>query len=141
VIIVDSTMLHTKAVSGKYRQLCVCLLACNGFFSFGLQNRAHHLMASALVPIALLVLNKKRCTNLVSYILQAYGGAISATVGSYAFSIITFGLSKAISLDTRCINCHMRVTNVFISESSALSTVGGQDFASSQGVFVRATMI
>ena len=82
-------------------------------------------------------------TNLFCFVLQAYGGAISATVGSYAWSSIAFGSSTTISLDTRCMNCHLRVTNVFISESSALSSVGSQGvmFASSRGVFVRAMLL
>jgi len=71
------------------------------------------------------------------FVLQAYGGAISATVGSSAWSLIAVGSTKAISLDTRCINCQVRLTNIFISESIALSSVG----RSSQGVFVRTTLL
>jgi hypothetical protein len=71
------------------------------------------------------------------FVLQAYGGAISATVGSNAWSLISFGLSNASSLDTRCMNCHVRLMNVFISESSALSSTK----RSSEGVFVRATLL
>jgi hypothetical protein len=71
------------------------------------------------------------------FVLQAYGGAISATVGSSAWSLISFGFSNASSLETRCINCHVRVTNVFVSESSALFSVP----TSSQGLFVRATLL
>jgi hypothetical protein len=77
-------------------------------------------------------------TNLLFYfVLQAYGGAISATVGSYAWSFISFGTSNATSLETRCINCHVRAKNVLISESSALSSVE----RSSQGAFVSATLL
>ncbi len=75
--------------------------------------------------------------NVFYFVLQAYGGAISATVGSKASSFISFGLSNASSLDTRCINCHVRVTNVFVSESSALASVG--EF--SKGLHVRATLL
>ena len=67
---------------------------------------------------------------------QVYGGVISATVGSDVWSFISFGDSNAISLDTRCINCHMQVANVSISQSSALSSS-----AFSQGVFVRVKLL
>ncbi len=75
--------------------------------------------------------------NLFYFALQAFGGAISATIGSYAWSFIAVGSSKAVSLDTQCINCHVRVANVFISESSALSSIA----KSSHGVFVRASLL
>ena len=68
--------------------------------------------------------------------MQVYGGVISATVGSDVWSFIAFGDSSAISLDTRCINCHMQVANVSISKSSALSSS-----AFSQGVFVRVKLL
>ena len=68
--------------------------------------------------------------------MQVYGGVISATVGSDVWSFIAFGDSNAISLDTRCINCHMQVANVFISKSSALASS-----AFSQGVFVRVKLL
>ncbi len=61
-----------------------------------------------------------------------FGGAISAAVGSDVWSYISFGSPSSISLDTRCIKCHMHVTNVSISKSSVLSSS-----AFSQGVFVR----
>ena len=67
---------------------------------------------------------------------QVYGGVISATVGSDVWSFISFGSSESISLDTRCINCHMKVANVSISKSSVLSSS-----AFSQGVFVRVKLL
>jgi len=134
VVIADSTMLLTKAVSSEYRQFCVCLHVQRLIFFRPAESgtSSYGVSVSTDCPAY---------AEIFLFVLQAYGGAISATVGSYALSFISFGSSNATSLDTRCINCHMRVTNVFISKSSALSNVGGQDFASSQGVFVRAMML
>jgi hypothetical protein len=78
----------------------------------------------------------------LSFFFQVYGGAISATVGSYAWSSIPIGIGNSESYGTRCINCHMRVTNLSISESIAFSSNRDQKFsASSQGVFVSAALL
>ena len=61
--------------------------------------------------------------------MQVYGGAISIMIGSYSWSYDFSGQSIARSGDTNCSGCTVNVSDVAMSNSTAVSSATGNMLA------------